>query len=309
MLVVKFGGSSVGTAERILASARIVAEHQRQMQVVAVVSAMAGVTDALIQVANAALEGYHTWRDDLGKIEQRHRQAYLHILGHVPEPFSRAWASVEAAALALVEQAFPCEDAARQISHFSGWGERLIVDLFVAGLRKEGVPAESFAREPVLLASQNDEAEPSILATRAWLLPQLAGALAWHAVPVLPGYIALDAAGEPTTLGRNGSDHSAAIVAAALGAHALYIYSDVAGVYTADPRLVADARLLPRLSYSEVAAIAAAGARVLHPRAVEPLARWGIPLYLRSSFAPAAPGTDIVPLSDEGRCISAVLPC
>ncbi|HEY7356772.1 MAG TPA: aspartate kinase [Ktedonobacterales bacterium] len=309
MLVVKFGGSSVDTAERILASARVVAEHQRQTKVVAVISAMAGVTDALIQVANAALEGYHFWRDDLAKIEQRHRQAYLYILGHMPEPFSQAWASVEAAVLALAECAHSRENAAWHIRHFSGWGERLIVDLFAAGLEKEGVQAERFAREPVLLASRNEEAEPSVLATRAWLLPQLAGALARHVVPVLPGYIALDAAGEPTTLGRNGSDHSAAIVAAALGAQALYIYSDVAGVYTADPRLVADAQLLPRLSYNEVAAIAAAGARVLHPRAVEPLARWGIPLYLRSSFAPAAPGTDIVPLSDEDRCISAVLPC
>ncbi len=309
MLVVKFGGSSVGTAERMLAAARIVAEHQRQTQVVAVISAMAGVTDALIQVANAALEGYDSWRDDLAKIEQRHRQAYLHILGHVLERFSRAWASVEASAQALAERAYPQEDTVWRIRRFSGWGERLIVDLFAAVLRKEGVQAEGFAREPVLLASRSDEAEPSILATRAWLLPQLAGALARCVVPVLPGYIALDAAGEPTTLGRNGSDHSAAIVAAALGAHALYIYSDVAGVYTADPRLVADARLLPRLSYTEVAAIAAAGARVLHPRTVEPLARWGIPLYLRSSFAPGAPGTDIVPLSEEGRCVSAVLPC
>ncbi|HEU5369436.1 MAG TPA: hypothetical protein VFU69_13265, partial [Ktedonobacterales bacterium] len=208
MLVVKFGGSSVGTAERILAAARIVAEHQQQTQVVAVISAMAGVTDALIQVANAALEGYHSWRDDLAKIEQRHRQAYVQILGHVPEQFSRAWSSVEASALALTERAHPPENAAQQIRRFSGWGERLIVDLFAAGLGKEGVQAERFTREPVLLASRSDEAEPSILATRAWLLPQLAGALARHLVPVLPGYIALDAAGEPTTLGRNGSDHS-----------------------------------------------------------------------------------------------------
>ena len=117
-------------------------------------------------------------------------------------------------------------------------------------------------------------------------------------MPVLPGYIARDAAGRPTTLGRNGSDHSAAVVAAALGAQALYIYSDVAGVYSADPRIVADAQLLPCLSYSEAAAIAAAGAKVLHPRAVEPLARLGIPLYLRSSLTPAAPGTDILP----GKC-------
>jgi aspartate kinase len=295
MLVVKFGGSSVGTVERILASARIVAGHLAQTQVVVVVSAMAGVTDALIRVANGALAGMPSWCDDLAAIEQRHRQAYLEIAGMVPAQFCREWVGVEAAAQALAQRGVSHEHAAQEIRRFSGWGERLIVEVFACGLRQEGIKAEGFASEPVLLANQAEEAEPSILATRAWLLPQLAGALIRQAVPVLPGYIARDASGQPTTLGRNGSDHSAAIVAAALSAHALYIYSDVAGVYTADPRIVADAQLLPRLSYSEVAAIAAAGARVLHPRTVEPLVRWSIPLYLRSSFAPADPGTDIVP--------------
>lgn len=299
MLVVKFGGSSVGTAERILAAARIVAGHRAQTPVVVVVSAMAGVTDALIRVANAVLAGQPPWWDDLAALEQRHRQAYLEIAGKVPEAFGREWARMEAAAQALAARACSQASAAREIRRFSGWGERLVVDLFAAGLRREGIKASAFSGEPVLLANVAEEAEPSVLATRAWLLPQLAGALAQDAVPVLPGYIALDASGQSTTLGRNGSDHSAAVVAAALGAQALYIYSDVAGVYTADPRVVADAQLLPRLSYREVAEIAAAGARVLHPRAVEPLARWGIPLYLRSSFAPSAPGTDILPLEER----------
>ena len=295
MLVVKFGGSSVGDAERILAAARIVGKHQAQAEVVVVVSAMAGVTDALLRAAHAALEGSPSWRDHLSSIEQRHHQAYVAIDGSVPASFARDWASLEASAQALAERTGSQGNLAREIRRFSGWGERLIVELFASGLRKEGIKAEGFANEPVLLTNLADEAEPSVLATRAWLLPQLAGARARQAVPVLPGYIARDAAGQSTTLGRNGSDHSAAVVAAALGAQALYIYSDVAGVYSADPRIVADAQLLPSLSYSEAAAIAAAGARVLHPRAVEPLARWGIPLYLRSSLTPAAPGTDILP--------------
>jgi aspartokinase/homoserine dehydrogenase 1 len=295
MLVIKFGGSSVGDAERILAAARIVAKHQAQAEVVVVVSAMAGVTDALLHAANAALDGSPSWRAHLSSIEQHHRQAYLEIMGTVPAHFARDWASLEASAQALAERGSVQGNLAREIRRFSGWGERLMVELFASGLRKEGIKAEGFASEPVLLANLADEAEPSVLATRAWLLPRLAGTLARQAVPVLPGYIARDASEQSTTLGRNGSDHSAAVVAAALGAQALYIYSDVAGVYSADPRVVADAQLLPSLSYSEAAAIAAAGARVLHPRAVEPLARWGIPLYLRSSLTPAAPGTDILP--------------
>jgi aspartate kinase len=110
---------------------------------------------------------------------------------------------------------------------------------------------------------------------------------------VLPGYLALTQVGAYTTLGRNGSDHSAAIIGAALDARALYIYSDVAGIYEADPRNVADARLLTSLTYAEASAIASRGARVLHPATLPPLAQRGIPLYLRSAFDPNVPGTDI----------------
>src|SRR5579859_578308 len=318
MLVIKFGGSSVANGERILAAARIVASHRQGAQVVVVVSAMAGVTDALIEVAEHALNGCEVWREELAEIEQRHRAAYLEIAGQVPDRFCAAWARLETAARALSHvqsggggcsasdpagrggatasaSLHPKSAAgALAVRCFSGWGERIIVDLFAQGLRREGIEAEGFSEEPVVLASRDNQEthrapEPSILATRAWLLPQLAHSMTQDIVPVLPGYIARDAAGQATTLGRNGSDHSAAIVAAALGAQAVYIYSDVAGVYTADPRIFADAQLLPTLSYAEVATIAASGARVLHPRAVEPLARWGIPLYLRSSFAPMAP--------------------
>ncbi len=302
MLVIKFGGSSVANAERILVAARIVASHWESAPVVVVVSAMAGVTDALIEVAEHALIGWPLWRDELAEIGQRHREAYLEIVGQVSDRFCAAWASLETAAQMLAARATPPEngEGAMEIRCFSGWGERLIVDLFAQALRREGIEAEGFSQEPVVLASNARQEtpcapEPSILATRAWLFPQLAHLLVKHTVPVLPGYIARTAAGQPTTLGRNGSDHSAAIVSAALGAHALYIYSDLAGVYTADPRIFSDAQLLPTLSYAEVATIAAAGARVLHPRTVEPLARWGIPLYLRSSFVPTAPGTDILP--------------
>ncbi len=101
---------------------------------------------------------------------------------------------------------------------------------------------------------------------------------------MLPGYLALRKTAQYTTLGRNGSDHSAAVIAAALDASAVYMYSDVAGVYQADPRIIAGARLLAALTYDEAATIAASGARVLHPATLPPLAQRGIPLYLRSAL-------------------------
>lgn len=373
MLVLKFGGSSMADAERILASARIVQATQTQTPVTVVVSAMAGVTDALLRVAALALAdgatgGAHTadapavapvtrdgatgdgiasddattgaganddaiagWRGELARLEARHWQTYLAIGGWAPDVFALRWRALVADAEALrggVQDATTLAGQAA-MARFSGWGERLAVDLMAHALTVLGALAQAFADEPVILtgprhgdhhttearsaqpttranalldklavASPDEDdgvAQPSILATRAALAPRLAMLVTRGGVPVLPGYIARDSAERVTTLGRNGSDYSAAVIAAALGAAALYLYSDVPGLYTADPRVVPDAALLPTLTYAEAGEIAALGARALHPRTVEPTARWGIPLALRSSLTPDAPGTNILP--------------
>ncbi len=368
MIVLKFGGSSMADAERILASARIVQATHARTPVTVVVSAMAGVTDALLHVASLALAdpsasaarrgarpakdsaaagvmaanvtvgagdakaANDDWRDELARLEARHRQTFLAIGGWAPDVFALRWRALVAEAEALRASGFDPTSAAGQaaMARFSGWGERLAVDLMAHALTVCGVLAQAFADEPIILvgprhgdlagqsgdvhhrlptqtnalldklaiATPGDDGalpQPSILATRAALTPRLALLLMRGGVPVLPGYIARDSAGRVTTLGRNGSDHSAAVIAAALGAAALYLYSDVPGLYTADPRVVPDAALLPALTYAEAGEIAALGARALHPRTVEPTARWGIPLSLRSSLAPDAPGTDILP--------------
>jgi len=373
MLVLKFGGSSMADAERILASARIVQAAHALTPVTVVVSAMAGVTDTLLRVAALALAdgassphadptladagasgagvanvadaaggdgvgafggdegGDVGWRDELARLETRHRQTFLAIGGWTPDVFASRWRALLAEADALpasgLAGASPAGQAA--LARFSGWGERLAVDLMAHALTVTGTLAQAFADEPVILSGPRHGdhhtpgadparlatranalldklaiaepgedgavAQPSILATRAALAPRLALLVTRGGVPVLPGYIARDSAERVTTLGRNGSDYSAAVIAAALGAAALYLYSDVPGLYTADPRVVPDAALLPALTYAEAGEIAALGARALHPRTVEPTARWGIPLALRSSLTPDAPGTDILP--------------
>ena len=345
MLVLKFGGSSMADAERILASARIVQAAHALTPVTVVVSAMAGVTDTLLRVAALALAdgassphadptladagasgagvanvadaaggdgvgafggdegGDVGWRDELARLETRHRQTFLAIGGWTPDVFASRWRALLAEADALpasgLAGASPAGQAA--LARFSGWGERLAVDLMAHALTVTGTLAQAFADEPVILSGprhgdhHTPGADPARLATRAALAPRLALLVTRGGVPVLPGYIARDSAERVTTLGRNGSDYSAAVIAAALGAAALYLYSDVPGLYTADPRVVPDAALLPALTYAEAGEIAALGARALHPRTVEPTARWGIPLALRSSLTPDAPGTDILP--------------
>lgn len=295
MFVIKFGGSSLAEAGRIQAAARIVAERQRQRGPVAVVvSAMAGVTDALLRVAKHAHE-LGMVSEELTEIGERYRAAYHEIAGEVAPQFDGQWVEVEADVRAL-SLPHAIEDRALIDADFSGWGERLMAPLFAAALRAAGIDAEPFLDTPVVLDSTTrpeDGPTASILATRAWLAPQLAVNLFGGVTPVLPGYIARDPSGRRTTLGRNGSDYSAAIIAAALGAEALFIYSDVAGIYSADPHREPGAILYTSLTYAQAAAIAARGAKILHPRTIEPLARGKIPLSLRSTLAPDAPGTDI----------------
>ncbi len=324
MIVVKFGGTSLAGTERLRAAARIVAAHHRDQGVVCVVSAMAGVTDLLLRTTELATTGATGWHQTLTELRARHEQTLTTLTttttigAAVPTTalaFETAWAALEADFARLTERPFTTDAArAHAVAAFSGWGERLSVLLFSAALAAEGVPAEAFADEPVLLVErtgcraetpagagpQGDDVPwewlaPSVAATRETLSLRLAEPLAAEHVPVLPGYLARTADGLVTTLGRNGSDYSAAVVAAALGARALYIYSDVAGVHRADPRVVPEAELLPALTYADAAEIAALGARVLHPATLRPLAAAGIPLHLRGVFAPQAHGTDIGP--------------
>lgn len=302
MRVVKFGGSSVADAARMRRVAALVAELRAQGPVAVVVSAMAGVTDALIRAGQSAIAGDPRLPERLDDVALRHHEAWAALSGAPPIEFERLWSALTADAHTLARRGAGQDTAARErlVARFSGWGERLVVGLLAAALREAGITAEAFDQAPVTLhgaAGAETEPEPSPLATRALLLPRLAMLVMRGGVPVLPGYIARDTAGAQTTLGRNGSDHSAAVIAAALGAERLTIYSDVPGMLTADPRVAPDATLLPALTYAEAQRMATLGARALHPRTIEPVARWGIPLELRATETPHAPGTDIMPES------------
>ena len=299
MIVVKFGGSSLAGAQRMLAAARIVASHTRSEPVVCVVSAMAGVTDQLITIATQALAGSSAWREAYADLRARHEETLAALATSAtnrPSALTPLWDTLAADAAALMAIG---EGNARTeaVAVFSAWGERLAVRLFQAALARVGLEASCFEDAPVIVEYDANLAAPhwaaSVAATCAWLRDPIDNMLRWGQTPVLPGYLALRQDGQYTTLGRNGSDHSAAVIAAALGASAVYLYSDVAGIYQADPHLVPQAKLLAALTYDEAAIIAARGARVLHPATLPPLAQRRIPLHLRSAFHPDAPGTNI----------------
>jgi len=325
VIVVKFGGTSLAGTERMRAAARIVAVNRRDSSVVCVVSAMVGVTDTLLRITEqlttgmitGTTTGIITGADQLTDLRTRHQHVLTALTTTASTPeitsitsrFETLWSALEADLDRLrALPASPADVRAHAIAAFSGWGERLSVLLFSAALIAEGVPASGFEGEPITLVSRTASGQesigpahtrpwerfaPSVAATREDIAPWVHTRLGAGKVPVLPGYLCRTRDGLVTILGRNGSDYSAAILAAAICAQSLTIYSDVAGLHRADPRIVPEADLLPVLTYADAAEIAALGARVLHPATLRPLAAAGIPLHLRSAFTPDARGTEI----------------
>jgi aspartate kinase len=299
MIVVKFGGSSLAGPERILAAARIAAKHRQREEVVVVVSAMKGVTDALLTIAEHALQGSISWRATYDDLRDWHGQTLAAMVtpgSTKTSTLDDLWRAIEADLASLAGDGADIRrgDA---VAVFSAWGERLSIRLFAAALAHFGGEATAFEDAPVVVEHMPGNAghgwTASVAATCDWLCDPISNLLTLRQTPVLPGYLAVTEGGTYTTLGRNGSDYSAAIIGAALDASAVYLYSDVAGIHDADPRTSPHTRLLPVLSYDEAASLLAGGARVVHPASLSPLAKRGIPLHLRSSFDPDAPGTDI----------------
>ena len=200
--------------------------------------------------------------------------------------------------------AFKCWAIARRARSMrpSPPGERLSALLVSEHLKSRGIAARAVnAAEVIITDAVFNNASPLMDATEAKANARLAPLLNAGEIPVVTGFNGATADGRPTTLGRGGSDFSASILAAVLGAGELWIWTDVDGIMTADPRVVPDAKILAEITYSEAAELAYAGARVLHPRTLAPLVERGIPVWSKNSFAPSKPGTRIVPALGAGN--------
>jgi aspartate kinase len=181
-------------------------------------------------------------------------------------------------------------------------GERLSAVLVSEHLISKGIAAQAVnASEAIVTDAMFNNASPIMALTREKASARINPVLRAGQIPVVTGFNGATADGRPTTLGRGGSDFSASILAAALDAAELWIWTDVDGIMTADPRLVPDARVLDEITYGEAAELAYAGAKVLHPRTLAPLIERGIPVWSKNSFAPEKPGTRIVPKLGAGN--------
>jgi aspartokinase/homoserine dehydrogenase 1 len=304
-LVIKFGGTSVGSAAAIGQAAQITAALRAEGRAVIVVtSAMSGVTDALLNAARLAVGGRPSGvRDVIDELRTRHQGAANELLTAASErQLVNAAVDQRLAELLLLCEAFAVlgDASPRALDAVSSLGERMSVHLLAGALRAGGTPAVAVdAAEVVRTDDTFQNAVPDMAATERLAGEMLGPLLADTIVPVVTGFIGSTAEGVVTTLGRGGSDYSAAILGAAVKATEVWIYTDVDGVMTADPRVVPDVRTLDTLSYREMSELAYFGAKVLHPKTVLPALELGIPIRIRNTFKPAHPGTLIVGRSDE----------
>jgi homoserine O-acetyltransferase/O-succinyltransferase len=308
--VLKFGGTSVADAPRLGQVARIAAAAARCDRVAVVVSALAGVTDALVRAVEDAAGG-RPWRDALALLAERHRAC--------ADQLAAGDAAADALAAVVADAASTLEEIARGGVAMPEWrdrvlacGERLCLPLAAAALARAGIaPVPWDTRELIVTDSRFGEAAVDVDASDERI------AAAWRSlpantVPVATGFIAADRSGRTTTIGRGGSDYSASLLAAALGADAVEIWTDVDGVLSAPPSAGVGGHSLAQLSYAEAVQLARHGGKVLHPATMAPTQRRGIPILVRNTFNPGGaftvvagtPGADgvvsVSALPDEG---------
>ena len=313
LLIMKFGGTSMGSAARMRVAAEIIAEHSRTRSVAVVVSAMSKITDLLLETLRRAELGDRAAVDaDLHTLLDRHLHACAELFTG-PAASSKD-AAVNAVHLLVSEfqriangVLMLGERPPRSVDEALSIGERLSSVLLAQYLEATGTPARAInAAQVIVTDAVFGNASPQMEPTRARCAEQLRPLVEKGIVPVITGFNGATEDGRPTTLGRGGSDFSASIVAAALDAQELWIWTDVDGIMTADPRLVSDVAVLDQVTYAEAAELAYNGAKVLHPRTLAPLAEKKIPVWSKNSFAPEKPGTRIVSEFNEPKGVRAV---
>jgi aspartate kinase len=295
VIVIKFGGTSVGDADRVAGAIEIVAERREQQPVV-VVSALAGVTNDLVAASEAACaQDQEKVREIISRVRARHEDVALRLVQQKSdflEAFIRQLdKQIDEIDTILRGIALLGEITLRARDKVMSIGEKLSSVLFAYTMMMRALPGEFVSAEDVIYTNdQFGGATPDMDLTREAARRVLVPLLERNRIPVMGGFIGRTQAGATTTLGRNGSDYSAAIVAAAIGADEVQIWTDVDGLLTCDPRLVPGARVIDLLSFEEAAELAQFGAK-LHPRTLEPAVAANVPVRVLNTHNPASPGT------------------
>jgi aspartokinase/homoserine dehydrogenase 1 len=300
MQVLKFGGSSVANAENIEKVVTIIKQRSAEKKTIVVVSALGGVTDILLDCGQLAAAGNEGFRQKLQLIEARHMETVKSLI-----PVTQ-----QSRILSLVKtQCNELEDiyngifllkelSAATKDRIVSFGELLSSQILVSRLVSIGIDAEwKDARDLITTDNNHTSATVDFTVTNNQITSYFSGAT--HGVTIIPGFIAYDTGGRTTTLGRGGSDYTSAIIAAAVAADKLEIWTDVSGMMTADPRLVVTAKAISRISYQEAMELSHFGAKVIYPPTIQPVMKKEIPVWIKNTFEPDNQGTLIENSSDR----------
>ncbi len=290
----KFGGTSLGSVDRIRDAARVVASS-RQANPIVILSAMGGVTDQLLDAGDKAIRGAdQEVAETLVSLRTTHESAVSDLIEDTEvaagllsdlEPIWEEMQKVLTGVLLLRELSTRSRDLV------GSFGERLVVPIFTAYLNQIGVQAEAVDSRRIIVTK--DEADFALVdfpetKRRCRSVVEM---VEHGTVPILTGFICATPEGITTTLGRGGSDYSASVVGNSVNANEIQIWTDVDGVMTADPRIVSSARVLPQISYKEAAEMSYFGAKVLHPKTIMPAADLNIPIRIKNTLDPEQEGT------------------
>jgi aspartokinase/homoserine dehydrogenase 1 len=298
MQVLKFGGSSVANAANISKCMAIIRKAVGMDKTIVVVSALGGITDSLLHCASAAAAGDEGYTETLKSIEQRHLDAVREL---IPVTSQSANLSMVKKTCNELEDIFKGiyllrELSARTKDHVVSFGELLSSRILSASLAAMDVPNSwKDSRELIVTDAQFGHAQVDFAATQKKMSAYFQTATA--TLFIVPGFIAAGPMGITTTLGRGGSDYTAAIFGNTLQSSRIEIWTDVSGMMTADPRLVSNARVIPDISYQEAMELSHFGAKVIYPPTLQPVMNKNIPVWIKNTFAPDDPGTLIEKIS------------
>ena len=304
MIVIKFGGTSVGDADRVASAIDIVAERIDRKPIV-VVSALAGVTNELVAASEAArASDIDRVNPIIAAVRQRHEDVAMRLVQQKFDFFEafikQLDKQIEQIHTILRGIALLGEITPRAKDKVASIGEKLSSVLFAYSMMMRAVPGEHVDSEEVVITDNRfGEAAPLMDETRAAARRVLTPLLERNLIPVMGGFIGRTRDGATTTLGRGGSDYSAAIVGASIGAGEIQIWTDVDGMMTCDPRLIPGARVIERISYVEAAELAWFGAKVLHPKTIAPAVAEHIPVRVLNTHNVSSAGTLVTEEGDD----------
>ncbi len=297
MIVMKFGGTSVGSAESILKAVGIIKARQGKKPVV-VVSAMSSITDLLISAAEEAANG----KVSVEEIRARH----ISVLKELKLDSGLLNSELEELENVLTAISYVKNVIPPLYALAVSFGERMSSKIVAACARSKGINAKAYNSFDLGFLTDSSYAEAEILPSSYALIRERLGNIGKGEIPVITGFIAKDEAGAITTLGRGGSDYTASILGASVNAEEVQIWTDVDGMMTADPKVVSKARTIAEISFGEASELAFFGAKVIHPKTILPAVQKNIPVRVLNTFNPEYAGTAIVGGSRGGCSLTAI---